>query len=695
MALIGYEIQKFFKQKMVFFILLGLLLINLAATYVSMVVPIEDNTNVTRLEISDFYCHNKNKSNQDMLHEIEERLQGELSPDEREILMYLKEEISYVDSYATRIEEIQKEQERLSESSFFQNEKSFSRRNIDKSAAQYKKFENFELQASQVYDILAVTDVKFTRILLLVIAILVALKIAMVERENGMIGLIHTLKYGESQLIIVKWLALIILLFVFVFIFFGGNYLIGIRLFGVGSWGRPLQGMSGYMLSPYLISVGHYLVIYIIFVFMGLVTIATVIFFACIILKSNILSCVVMLPVLIVEWLLYQGIDNQSYFAIFRLFNLMAGLDVAKLFQNFNTVNMAGYPLSSILLVVCFEIGATGLSVFGSMCAWRKSARVRLCVKRKPWRSKINKNDGLHMWAYECYKLFVCNKGFWILGIFLGIQIIIAMNVMIRPTEIEKYYQYYSRALEGELTQKKLLELERIKNKSDQEEKLRSQYWAQADAGEISYSYAQYKINELMMNSEEKAGFDKAYNQYMWLQGQKERGKDVSYISTLSYHYLLENDKMNLWNTVGMLVVIILGMCNFISYEKHTNMYPLICSVEKGKKNMYRNKIKSMLLYVGGAYGIAFLPYILQIGSQMPFEHLMSSSPSLIWFGFFPDWILVWCALGLIQVLKFLGGCVTAVIIMFFSKKIYHVSVTIVLGVMVFVLPLIIFSGMI
>ena len=677
--LVMFEIRKLFQQKVVWFFLIGVFVINLLMVYRTASVSEGDGTEYSWMEAAEFYQSHKNESNSQMLFYLE-------SAGHSQTNLYVQ--IKETDHYNDILQKIQKEKKRLSKAVMFQKTNSFSYRNIIKVADRYAALPEQKLQAVQTYNIKSVTDLYATTVLLLTVVVLLVLRSVLLESEKNTISLIRPMRYGRQATITAKMISLALILFIIMLIFYAGNFCMGAYLYGIENLQRPIQCVAGYISSPFQISAGQYIIIFMLRTYLGILAVAQVFLFLCVMIRNSILSCLAIGVILFLETMIYQQMDNYSYLAPLKQINLVSGLDTPSYFRNYITVNFAGYPVEAgalsivtiYMIIFCFS--------FGSIWLWCKKDMGYRRIKKTFSSDKKSerKTYSMSIFCHECFKLFISQKAVFVL-ICLGIlQIASCLNFTKTEKGVGYYYRQYSKNLEGELSPAKEAYLKRegeiyIHGKEQEE-----RYKKQQENGEISSSYADYMIGKLSETSDEKEGFLLAYNQYQWLKAKQEQGIEVQYIECQGYRQLLGTEQQDILDATKMLFVIVIGLVRLIPFERENQMNYVICSSKNGYR-LPRYKISAAFLYILAAWGLAFIPRMILIGVHYSFPDLSGTSASLYWLENMPDGMPIWAALIIWQVVRIAGACIAGGVILLVTLGIKNSAAAVVTGLVLVLLP--------
>ena len=109
------------------------------------------------------------------------------------------------------------------------------------------------------------TDNSFTDILCGFIVLFAVLTVMLSDREQGMSGLLFSLKRGRGYLLFSKLTALAVTVFAAVLLIYTENLIIAGNIYGLGDLSRPIQSLSGFIGCNLKINVIQYLILYIFF----------------------------------------------------------------------------------------------------------------------------------------------------------------------------------------------------------------------------------------------------------------------------------------------------------------------------------------------------------------------------------------------------------------------------------------------
>lgn len=519
--LVVNEIQKLFCKKTSWLIVVLFFLLNLGLVWYEAVSPMTDTGDFTRKDVVTYYAEHKGQTATEILknlngkiecvdqipewnggteEELDQWMQAWVNAENTEsenaeLYQYLKQQVQELVYYENYLDNIQNQRERLSTSNLFSGETTYSKRNIEKIAERYKNLSVEALDVMDSYDVELVTESKCTTILLVLFAVYVTLMVFLCEWENGTMALLAPMKYGKTHFFRAKLLATALILFSFTMLLYLENYVTGCLMFGIGDLSRPAQTLDGYIGFPWNLSVGSYLLLFLLEIYIGIMAISALVAVIGIWLKSSVMTCVMMAVIFFAEGLSWHEIELRSAFSILHSINCVAILDVTAHFKTFQTMNLFGYPiytgtlslLTAVILYVICSIFAVHLWNRADM-KHTMSILYHFGLYRKKHRTISQK---FLLW-HELYKLMFVHKGVYILLCLGIVQIFCYADFSVLNTETDHYYDYYAEQLEGEVYWRKELFLNSERKYFEQQESTIEKYEKLAEKQKVSLSYVSY-----------------------------------------------------------------------------------------------------------------------------------------------------------------------------------------------------------
>lgn len=517
-------------------------------------------------------------------------------------------------------EGIQASAEAMTRTGLFGGSNSFARRTAENTAQVYKRLEVNELTPDAPYGISLVIDSRETGYILLLIEIAFALLLFLQERDSGMMALLLSKPAGRKHTAAAKIITLWAASIVVCLLFYGSNLILAWKLAGLGPLDRPIQTLTGFYSSPWELSAGTYLVIFLLHRMLAEAMAGTVFAWLCTLFKNGKLAAAVICAVFIAEMLLGAYADGWP-----RYFNLAALRDPNAFFCDYICLSLFGIPVNilsvSIFALILLILGGSIGTVLCYARQWAIPAP-SLHRRKSAGRGTAKKNVRINasVTRQEIKKLLGYRGGLPIAAALFLAQMLIWGNTAFRATSDVFYYRAYAREFSGvisEETDRKIAEEEDRLDTSDEQEVL-----AQAlEAGTITQDYYEYAIDQLQTDSFQFEAFARIKTQFERAEQVAAQVPAVELIDVTGWDALLGKDgaESNLICLLSMLLCEVLLFSGYGVYEKTTGVELLIIASRTGRKNVYRKKRRIVM-------GQSFL---------------------LALFGFFPRWIWVIMHYGL------------------------------------------------
>jgi hypothetical protein len=493
-------------------------------------------------------------------------------------------------------------------------------------------------------------------------------------------------KHGGEATVYAKTAAFLVVLALMMFLFYGADLTMGRVLFGPGDLSRPIQSIEGYLSSPFSLSVGGYLALFFLLQYLalfatGLVLIALYLFF-----RTVVITALTMLVTFFVELVLYTQISAHSVWAPLRQFNLVALLNTSDFFTRYQTMNFLGLPLESLWVGAAFGAFIIVVCVLIAPKLWRGSKRKTSLLPRparRTTRSPVKVDTNLL--GYELYKVFVSHRGILILSCFLVLQVCVYGHTDSTFDVDEMYYQQYSDILAGELTDEKQAYISQQQTWYEDLNAAQQEWYERAASGEVSDSYAEYRVSQLDEESAGETGFLRAAAQYESLCEAEASG--VRYIPDTGYQALMGDPVSDAIDSGKLLCALILGLSAVFSIEQSSQVCVLIDTSIRGPKAVGYRKLVCGALYTCLAFMIAFLPRVLSVLSKDTLTDLFASAASLQQFKNAPTFVPILGWLLVILITRVVTFFLAAWLVMFLSHKTKHTVATILLAGTILLLP--------
>lgn len=484
--------------------------------------------------------------------------------------MLLEEQVEYLLDYPVYLEKIQKQAQQQSQTTIFGDPNSFSYRNLQETAAQFAKLQDVQVEFGNNQAVESWLDYKLADYLYAIVLVVVVLSF-LEERKKGLWSTIRSCRYGRLRLGVVRAGILLGMAAIYTFLLYGVNLLIALRL--DGGWndlGRALQSLGSFKTCALRISVGEWIVQYLLVkVFSGFLI--GLLLWCILGFISNIqFSLTVLGGVLLGEYVLFSALPVQSIFNPVKYFNLFSYVHTSALYTEYLNINLFQYPfgirgLALWALPILILLGLAGVLLI---------QRNRYPDGNRDWLGKIAAvwsrvwdipRRFLSIGGVEAYKTLILE---WSLVLLL-VLFFFSENLSFysyTTGEGSHWYQAYLEDAEGPI------------DESMDEYMAHACDLAQDANPEVLSGLSQLegRIAELRLRAEE-GGYDP------WL------------VDGSVYEVIYGNEeRMRLiqrQNGAVALIFVLLSCAGLVAYERGSGVRPLLRSLKRGRRDIYRRKI--------------------------------------------------------------------------------------------------------
>ena len=369
------------------------------------------------------------------------------SYNEQRFLEKILGQMDAVYGYSDYLDGIQRQADQMSASAIFWNTDSFSRRNIEKTAAVYAKVKKQELPFCVTENIGFSLNAAVTDICAVLAALYAALVLICDERESGAFSLLRTLKNGRARLMLMKISALFIFCGGAAVLFTASSLMVGGVRFGFCELSIPIQSVSGFIGCTLDISLWQYLLLYCGGKAAACFVVSMIAFFVGTAAKNNIAVYAVTGGIVVLETVLYVSIDGLSVFSPLKYINVIALTRTNDIFGSYRNINIFDYPVSlgslsivlTLILMIC--LGFAAVTVYSgqkntSYSIFRLSA---LLSRINPFGRRIS----VSLFRHETYKAFIANKGAVVLVVMLVLCRLMYTGFYTPHDETDGYFRQY------------------------------------------------------------------------------------------------------------------------------------------------------------------------------------------------------------------------------------------------------------
>ncbi len=183
--------------------------------------------------------------------------------------------------------------------------------------------------------------------------------------------------FGEIQNVRRTTVVMMVLMILGLIGFYGINFLIVHKIYGLPSLGASLQSLENFYVCPYQITVGGFIVVYI-----GIKVVTLLLVLGICILaytaQKRIFACGLALAFFVFEFIRHFDMPDQNAAGVFGEINLFSGVTPERFYNRYLNLNVAGLMLprlQTFLVVLLVAFLAVAIFVYRRFGRWHKTSR--------------------------------------------------------------------------------------------------------------------------------------------------------------------------------------------------------------------------------------------------------------------------------------------------------------------------------
>lgn len=490
----------------------------------------------------------------------------------------LQEQLQYLIDYPGYLAQIQTQAETQSQTTIFGDPNSFSYRNLQKTAGEFRTIQDVTVEMGNnrgMESWIAFDLADYLYVVVLIVFVLAFLE----ERKKGLWSTIRSCQKGRMHLGWVRVGILFVVCAIYTLLLYGINLVLALEL--EGGWeglGRSLQSLMSFKTCPIPISIGGWIVQYL------LVKVASgfligVLLWCVLGWISNIqFSVTVLAAILIVEYVLFATLPVQSILNPLKYFNLFSYIQTSKLYTQYLNIDLFGYPFGIRTLALWALPFLLALFLFGALWVQRN----RYPAGNRDWLSKfahlVNRvldlgRRHLSIGGMETYKTLLLE---W------SILLLVVLYVFAGDLQ---YYTYQSDSGAYDMWYEAYLRDAEGPADSTMDDYLaNARALADPNDGQLQSALDQLeaRVQELRQRAEE-GGYEP------WLLQQE------------PYRNLYGDWPQEVQRRNATLAMIVVALCSvgLVAYERQAGVVYMLRSVKRGRRGIFRRKtVLAVLLAV-------------------------------------------------------------------------------------------------
>lgn len=579
------------------------------------------------------------------------------------------EQLEAIIAYPDYVGQIAERADKMLSYSIFNEEGSFSYRNILKTPEDFEKVLDIPLKLGLDYGIVSSTTYTITDLLVMIVLFMLSMFIFSSERENGQYLFLRTMKRGKLSLFAVKLTALLSLAAITAILFYGSTIALAESMYGFGDWTRHIQSMAAFKYSHLPLTVAEYVGLFIAGKTMSSMVLAALFALAFLAFNHPSKSYLALAVLLTASYMAYRFIHPASYFNLLKYVNVVAMHDIHHLISQYINLNILGFPVSRVEVVLVSMLLLLALLCVCAAYAFIISSE-KQTSRQALWRPIRLKRNSIHIRGssslplHEFVKLASSAKG-WII---ITCALLIAVHDMNSASAHfdwdQSYYNEYMGQLSGELTADKIKFVENEKQRFDQLPVEAQRLYGAYREGELTLEQYNLQKGELEQLQLKRKAFQRVYKQYVYLLELKQtQGIDGQFVNELSSSYLFANRNRDVMNAIMYSLLLVLLLSSSFTIDHRNEMMRLLKTMQCGRLRFFI--VRFALSFAAAALMLIILytpQYVntFRLYPAMPWDAPLQSIEHYKAI----DGAITICQFAIVESLLKLAGCLAAVVVM-------------------------------
>ena len=368
---------------------------------------------------------------------------------EYRLFSQLQNEYNTVAGYGDFLQSVQTKANQLSGISIFQNDRTgYDLKNIELTAQVYAGLTETPIDYFPQRGLYTAISYAFTDLILLASMLLLALILVRQERDSGLLSLVRSLPGGRLKTALAKLAAFAASLLVVLTVLYGVNLAYCSASFGLGSLHRTIQSVPALMRCTMQITVGQYLLRFLLAKWAGAFVMGLWVMLAALIAKRAAAGWVGALALPLAMYGIRAAIPATSHWNVIKYANMVSLLQTNELLGNYRNLFWFGSPVS-LPLVEWLTAAVLGGSLFAGFCAVFAKAQLLPTAKRSLTLPFSHTTRATSVPREEGRKLLLMNGAAVFLAAFLAFGIYQGITSESYLDADEIYYAYYMKHISG------------------------------------------------------------------------------------------------------------------------------------------------------------------------------------------------------------------------------------------------------
>ncbi len=582
----------------------------------------------------------------------------------------------YLTGYGDWLASIQKNKENLLTFSLFNDPNSFSGRNIIKTAEEFEKLQNVELELGADGAVEAFMTFKLTDYFLLLTLLIVALSF-LDERKAGLWAVVHASPRGRVTLSARRALILLGASVIAVTLLYGTDLALGFYIYGgAEDLDRAVQSVETLGKLTSLTTVGGFLLRYFLLRVAAAFLVSLLLWLMLTAVNNVKYTVIVAATALAAEYGLYAFLPVQSAFNLLKYFNLFTYISLSDLYTNYLNIDVFGYPLGirsvsqlalpplcAVLTCVCVYVNSRKKPAAGRDLLGRAAYKLNSLTDRFLRR--------LHLFGMELHKTLWLQKGVVILALLVYVVSGLSYTVSVSVKSMaEQAAKQYTAEFAGPITEDTLRRIEAEQRKLDDIKNAFEDAKAAFDSGLIEYPELDKYSRDASSAQVKSEGLDTVRARVEEL---REKGEAEGFAPWLIdetpfesvYGPAAELNQQKAALAAVLALTLLLAGC--LTYERQSGMTCLLSSTVRGRGALTLRKLMLVLSMTVPVWALVYGAEVYALFTKYDMTALPAPAKNISMLSQFPLNCSVAGWLTLLYVFRLLMLLCVGVIVLFIS----------------------------
>lgn len=559
---------------------------------------LQPNAAITKLEatIQDLY----QERDQIYTELIEVNEQAErLSSIQSQVKLYsqVKEQLISIYGHEQFRAEVASKAETMLSVSIFQQQDSFSYRNITQTAQAFASQKDVTLRAGINEPIQEILEQQFNDYIILFFMLIFGFYIFHHEREGSQYLLIRSTRYGKLRTIgskLTVYFGSISAVFVLVY---GSCLIINYFLYGLDDMTRSIQSIKELARGQYVLSMSQFMTFFLLLKWLFFMFVAAIMALLFIMIQHLGKLIITVGTIIIIEYLSYLFVHPYSPFGVLKYVNIFYMLQADQMLTYYQNINVFGFPIPTLELnlyvllagiVISFVAGAVLFcSKYGDVDESSGWLTAITALKNK----LIRPTTSHSLFSHESFKLMLSNKGYLILICAILFSYFNIQKEPVTLDDMDKVYVQYVEQYGGVLDEQKMQQLEAERDRFNHISTQLRQLEESLQNKTITIDEYANQIVPLQQQVYYISGFYKLYGQALELQQlQEQTGKSIMLTNAMANKYMFEHTLRSSLTAIFLMIFMILIVSSIVTTDFRANLHLLQQSSIYGRLRLWYNK---------------------------------------------------------------------------------------------------------